>query len=278
MSDQATVVPQDSPAPAAIDFAANETAFADYIKSKGFEITKQADVQKSIDEAIRKAHESWETKLATSLGKQKPEGIKGLDWAASEIETLKKPATVDNPTDKAIEDSAVKSLTEKVQALEKQIADKEKANLELEINTHIREGIASQKLAVPSHLKGEEAEKFQATQRAALEYQIKSGFRTEKDSQGRVVFFEGDTPLIDPATQAPLKAEQIVRSRFGYMLEAPKPTTTGTGQHPNGTPAAGYMGSTKQAIYDKAAEMGLVTGSKEWMTAVNEAKAAAGIK
>jgi hypothetical protein len=280
-TEQATAVVEETTGQAqAIDFAAHEPAITEYLKGKGYEVARPSELQKGIDEAIRKAHEAWEGKLSSVLGEAKPDGVKGLEWAAGKIEALKtKPANkVENSTDQAVEQSAVKTLTEEVQALKQQIAEKERATLELEINTHIREGIAAQKLAVPGHLKGEDAEKFQATQRFALEAQLKQQFRTEKDSQGRVVFFEGENALVDPATQTPLRAEQIVKSRFGYLLEAPRPQQTGTGVKPDGSGVTGFMGSTKEAIYAEAAKQGLTTGSKEWTTAVAAAMTAAGLK
>lgn len=262
-----------------IDFTAHEAAAIEHLKTKGYIVETKEGSQKTIDEVVRKGHESWEEAIATELGIEKPAGVgKGIDWAKSAVRTLKDkanssapnppdptkpdPKSVDADKDKAERDALRKELDD----FKKGQADARKADEEKSLNISLRS-------AVKSIAFNTETDEDAVTRRNTAEKLIKADYDVKFGSDNELVYYEKGTDkvVIDPDTQQAITTDKLVAKEYKFLIgsakEQPKGGTGTQRQQPvvkevNGVKV--FTATSLNSLREQMRAAGLTAGSKEY--------------
>lgn len=210
-----------------IDFAANESAFIEHMKAKGYEIeTKEGIQSKFVSPAVQKTHNDWETAAGEGLGESKPAGEKGLNWFKKTLPDKIKPKTqeeekkveTEKPVQSVTDDvskAAIKILQDKLDAMEKAKNDESTALAEKTVNTNLRGVLRGVKFNA-------ESEEDEASRRSDVEKLIKANYTVKLDDSDEPVLYDKDGPVMDPETGKPIAIDKLVKKKFSYMISAEK--------------------------------------------------------
>lgn len=179
----------------------------------------------------------------------------------------------------------LEELRQSLQAKEREYSEKlasyEKEFFEKERNWMIGSVLDGMTIAVPGHIKDEAQRQAFAEQQKNL---IKSGFLSsfvaKKDEAGKVVYYDGDKPLLNSKDGNPLTARELLTERFGswFMPEGHRAAGAGTG-NPGGTAGQGGKGFAKtDDIHGYLKQKGIAVTSPEYMKQFGELAKEAGIE
>ncbi|OZI09950.1 hypothetical protein BWI93_01010 [Siphonobacter sp. BAB-5385] len=236
------------------------------LTSAGSVVKKQSDIDQAItaakSEATRDAHNAWETKMVELTGKQKPEGKKGLDWAAEEFTALKTSAS-SSATDK----SELTQLRTELNTLKSELKTKDAEAYKKEVNGLIDGAVQNVNIFIPPHLKtDEEKNAYVNHQRKALRAVFTSELEAKPDAERGTVFFEGETALLKDGKA--LNPTDIIKERYKTFLAPEKQQQQGTGtggNNGNSGEANKYAGLTQDQARDQLNKDGHARGSDKYV-------------
>lgn len=265
---------QSQPAAFTPDIHAN--AAKAYFESQGYVIKLKDEIdrekQAEIDAAVRNAHVDWENALAGTLGVQKPNGVKGIEWAKK---SLQERLSGDNSGDKASteKDAVIESLREQLENFKKEVEDEKKRVAEVKARTEFEGALKVMKFS------DDKEENLVAMQDAADMLRGRYTFKFS-DEYGRTLAYGKDgKPIVDTNTAAPITLDALVARDTGrYVKKTSAPKPAGTGMTP---PAAKNKDgipifSKKDDIFEEANSK-YSRGSREWFDYVKKITEASGI-
>jgi hypothetical protein len=204
--------------------------------------------------------------IKTITGIEKSNGEKTTDYAKRAVEEIKT-AGADPQVKQRIKDlenllsNATKEKQSEIEKLQQQLFSKD---VEFQQSAFLD----SANFAVPSHLKtDEEKQQYIALQRQSLKTMFSQTFAAKKDEAGKIVFYEGDKPLLNTKDGSPLTASDLYKERFGAFIAPAQQVRSGTGQGQTGTvggQGTGTFGS-KEEIHAHLKEAGVAVGSKAYL-------------
>jgi hypothetical protein len=165
---------------------------------------------------------------------------------------------------------------EKVAQLEKLLSDKEtewsnKYNEAVtqaekrEIDLDAEKGLTDKQYPFPAHIKtDEEKQKYSAAQKRFIKNDFLSSFTPKRDSEGNIVYYESNKPLMSTKDGKPLSAAEIIADRYSSFFMQNGREVTGTGQGKTVIVTKGNF-TTKDDIHKYLAASGMEASTKEYM-------------
>jgi hypothetical protein len=107
-------------------------------------------------------------------------------------------------------------------------------------------------IAVPIHLKTDaEKQQYINKQKALIKQGFLSSYEAKKDSEGNIIFYEGDKPLMSTKDGKPKAAGDIISENYASWFTPSQHTVTGTGTGTGGSNGvAGGAFTTRQQVHD----------------------------
>lgn len=229
----------------------------------------ESGVEEKIKVRVSEIASRVEQDFLEASGIPKNEGEKYYEYIKRGASTLKESKGSD--TEQLLKDR-LKLYEEKAVDLEKKLTEQvegEKTRiLDFKKNSIVGEALRGLDISYPSHITTDEAK---SDYRSMIERTIQGDFQSRflaKDNEGEVVFYEGESPLLDTATNKYLSPKAIIEKNFGIFIAPKQEQKGGLGEKPNTAAAVGKMTSEQ---YDSYAESkGWVLGSKEYGTGYQE--------
>lgn len=229
----------------------------------------ESEVETRIKARVSELASGVEKDIFDVSGIVKEPNEKYYEYTKRVLNTLKE--TKGSDTESLLKDR-LKLYEEKANELEqKLVAEQESKKTEIlgfKKKTLIDSALKEINIAYPSHITSDEQKQ---EYKKSIERLVLNDFETRfmaKDNNGEVVFYEGESPLLDTSTNMYLKPSDIISKNYSHFVapkEQPKGGLGGEQQKPS---SVGKMTEEQFDLY--ASEKGLVLGSKEYSTAYFE--------
>jgi hypothetical protein len=214
------------------------------------ETYKNTVIEKEIPTRIKEVHDRYDQDIFDLTGEKKQPNEKTYDFLKRKITEIKN-SKVDDPTLRGQLEKLQKDLLDKDNVHKEAISKMESGFLKDQLTTLVTTALDVIQIAIPAHLKTpEEKGKYEETQRRMMKRDMLENITGKKDAQGNVIFYEGETPLTSTADGKPLKALDIINSRYSsYIAVDPNRKQAGAGsglEMKDGKP----IFTTKQQAFD----------------------------
>lgn len=223
----------------------------------------ESGVEEKIKARVSEIATRVEQDFLDASGIPKNEGEKYYEYIKRGAATLKE--TKGSDSEQLLKDR-LKLYEDKAKDLETKLTEQvegEKTRiLDFKKNSLVGDALRGLDISYPSHITTEEAK---ADYRGMIERTIMSDFQSKfvaKDNEGEVVFYEGEKPLLDTATNKYLNPRSIIEKNFGIFIAPKQETKGGLGEQPKGAASVGKMTSEQYDNY--ASQKGWVLGSREY--------------
>ena len=287
-----------------VDLDAHEAAVKEHFEKKGVLLKPKAEIDaeketlrtQTISETTSRVsnetHSAWEKAISETLGEQRPDGTKGIDWAKGKVTELKGNQKTE-PTEEAKDkekgpeledkkrDGEMKDLRKKLEDFERNATEKEKERNQKVVGSAIRASVKALTVA------GENDEE-RATVRESIVTMVNQAYTWQLDEDNELVALDknGDV-VIDTETNRAITFDKLVAKKFSIFLKKATPEGgrvqgTGTGQDDVSKdkvdPSKGVKAATEEEIREKGRALGLVAGSPEWREFITNSKKLSGIQ
>jgi hypothetical protein len=230
------------------------------------------NTQTSINEAVRKNHEGYETKIEKLTGIKKNAGESGHDYFDRVSAKLKYLEDGDTP-----ESATVKGLRTELTTLRTEIDTERKNAFKATVNAQVSGALNALTFAVPPHLrKDDEIAAFQKSQRTQKGIVFNATYSAKSENGGLVyVNGKGEAQM---ENGEPMTADQIVARDFASELTTSTHSQGGSGSGKNdpNSKNEGYLGPDQKTIEEKLSEMGKAYMTPEWEELFRKAMKAIG--
>lgn len=277
-----------------VDFDANEDLIKTHFSGKGvlFKSQKDIDAEKEAaktegkSDATRDAHNDWEKNMSELFGEQKPNGVKGIEWAKTKISEISEKAkkATDAPDPKVKDEVAqakIDELQKKLEQMEEGLTAKEKDAYDKAKNAGIKSAVRG--LSVDGATDEEKRLKLQL-----LEQSIKSDYewKLDEDTAQLVPYDKEGKPVINPKTTEPFTIDEIANEKYGFMLAkkaAPEPKKEGSNPKEFEVKKTkggkeGIVAKNEVEIYNAARARALVAGTPEHTDFINSSFELSGLQ
>lgn len=203
--------------------------------------------------------------IVTEAGYMKGAHEKTTDFIKRAFADLKSKGA--DPTAKDRIAELEKLMGEKENGYKSKLGELEKSLFSKEIDWQLSGSLDNANIFVPTHLKTDEEKQAYINQEKNL---MKLGFMSavtaKKDESGNVVFYEGDKLLVSTKDGKPLKAGEILQSKFSGKFLQPGQQGAGSGHgKAGGEGGAGGNGfKTVDDIHKHLAASGIAVSSQEY--------------
>lgn len=262
-----------------------ETDAVEHLKTKGHVIrTKDeenqflSDYEKSkIDPRVNEIYTQLDKDILAITGVKKDGSEKTYDYLkrvvspiVNEVKDLKKQIAdgLDKNGDELTKQQ-LKQLQEKLTEKENELTKLQDAKVkevsEIKQQHAIDRALLGKKIVVPSTVADDKKEAYLNSRRDFIADQFKKKF-TAAEQDGKVVYKQGDTIVLNKKTNQPMSAEEIIMDEFSYEFEAEKgPKGAGGSGGGAGAGSADEAEVTdKETLLSFLSKKGFVFGSREW--------------
>ena len=228
----------------------------------------EAGVEEKIKSRVSEFATRIEQDVFESSGIPKNEGEKYYDYQKRIIGELKgKPSDSEQilKDQLKIYQDKTKELSDKLTLAEE---SKKTEILDFKKKTVIGEAVRNINVSYPANITTEEQK---AEYRQMIERTILNDFQsrfTAKESGDDIVFYEGDTPLLDTTTNKYLNPSSIIERNFGVFIAPKQEPRGGLGGEQSKASTVGKMSAEQFDQY--ASDKGLVLGSKAYAQSYTE--------
>lgn len=260
--------------PAAFSPELHAAAARAYFESQGLVVKTRDEIQSEVDSAVKKAHTDWENSLVATLGMQKPDGVKGLDWAKKAIQDKIATSSTSNGSNDSEKDAIITTLKKQMDDLKKQVDEEVKKAQEVKARTEFEGALKVIRFS------DDKEENATAMQDAADMLRGRYKFKYSEEHGRTIALDRSGKPIIDPDSVAPITIDKLVERDAKRFMKAPavhKPQGTGSvppvAKNKDGIPIL----TSKDAIFTEASSKH-EKGSKEWLKYIRDLAEAAGIE
>jgi hypothetical protein len=224
---------------------------------------KIAEVLKGkVGEEFGKAMNQIDSEIKGITGVEKNNGEKTTDYAKRALAEIKSKGG-DAATKERVS-QLEKLLHDTKTDLEKQLTEEKENAFKRENEFQVSSALDKVNIAVPIHLKTDAEKQAYVNQQKAL---IKTGFLTsyksERDSDGNIIYKEDGKPLLNIKDGKPQNASDIIGSKYSawFVPEQAKVTGTGTGQQSSG----GGQFKTSEDVHNHLKANGIDASSEKYL-------------
>jgi hypothetical protein len=229
----------------------------------------ESEVETRIKARVSELASGVEKDIFEVSGIVKEPNEKYYEYTKRVLNTLKE--TKGSDTENLLKDR-LKLYEEKANELEQKLATEQESKkteiLGFKKKTLIDSALKEINVAYPSHITTDEQKQ---EYKKSIERLVLNDFETRfmaKDNNGDVVFYEGESPLLDTSTNTYLKPNEIISKNYSHFVAPKEQPKGGLGGEPQKPSNLGKM--TEEQFDSYASEKGYMLGSKEYSTAYFE--------
>jgi hypothetical protein len=221
-----------------------------YVNSK---VAQEFDTK--IGDKIKEIHQKYEDDIKEVTGLVKKVNEKAYDFNKRILADLKIKAEAAGG-DQALKDQ-IASLTETLSSKETEHATKltelQTAAFTKQLNVLIQAEFDKKTIAIPAHITTDEAkQKYISDQKRLLKIDFLQNVTPKEDSEGNIVFYEGDKLLASTKDGKPLTADDLISDKYGSYFSVQQQKQGGAGSGKDGIPATGFTKSEEVYSYLEA--------------------------
>lgn len=196
--------------------------------------TKVSEALKpKLDEEFSKTMSKIDEEIRSITGIEKKSGEKTTAYAKRAIEEkqLKGGDPVTKERVKELEDL----LRQKESEFDTKMKEKEESLFSQSIDYQVNAVLDKANIAMLPHLKSEEEKQsYVNTQKALIKQGFLSSFKPKKDTDGNIVFYDGDKPQMSTKDGKPKSAGDLISEKFAHYFMPSGPIKSGTGHEGGG--------------------------------------------